>query len=123
MAEVAKIEAQIRDLRSVQESIADEMMELTNARSVLVEERRQIDTRIRAELRPKISELRAHLSDYTLALNQYKAKELIESFSDVLTSELRTTEEEESVVIKVNIPHKFNEVFGDKLNAILKKLL
>lgn len=123
VAEVSKIEAQIRDLRSVQESIATEMKELTSARSVLVEQRRQIDTRIRAELRPQISELRAHLADYTLALNQYKAKELIESFSDVLVSELRVTEEEESVVVNVNVPNKFNEVFEDKLNAILKNLL
>ena len=123
VAEVSKIEAQIRDLRSVQESIATEMKELISARSVLVEQRRQIDTRIRAELRPQISELRAHLADYTLALNQYKAKELIESFSDVLVSELRVTEEEESVVVNVDIPHKFNEVFEDKLNAILKNLL
>lgn len=123
VAEVSKIEAQIRDLRSVQESIAAEMKELTSARSVLVEQRRQIDTRIRAELRPQISELRAHLADYTLALNQYKAKELIESFSDVLVSELRVTEEEESVVVNVNVPNKFNEFFEDKLNAILKNLL
>lgn len=123
VAEVSKIEAQIKDLRSVQESLAVEMKELTSARSVLVEQRRQIDTRIRAELRPQISELRAHLADYTLALNQYKAKELIESFSNVLVSELRVTEEEESVVVNVNVPHKFNEVFEDKLNAILKNLL
>ena len=123
VAEVSKIEAQIRDLRSVQEYIAAEMKELTSARSVLVEQRRQINTRIRAELRPQISELRSHLADYTLALNQYKAKELIESFSDVLVSELRVTEEEESVVVNVNVPHKFNEVFEDKLNAILKNLL
>lgn len=123
VAEVSKIEAQIRDLRSVQESIAAEMKELTSTRSTLVEQRRQIDTRIRAELRPQISELRAHLADYTLALNQYKAKELIESFSDVLVSELRVTEEEESVVVNVNVPHKFNEVFEDKLNIILKNLL
>ena len=123
VAEVSRIEAQIKDLRSVQESLAVEMKELTSARSVLVEQRRQIDTRIRAELRPQISELRAHLADYTLALNQYKAKELIESFSNVLVSELRVTEEEESVVVNVNVPHKFNEVFEDKLNAILKNLL
>lgn len=123
VAEVSKIEAQIKDLRSVQESIAAEMKELTSVRSTLVEQRRQIDTRIRAELRPQISELRVHLADYTLALNQYKAKELIESFSDVLVSELRVTEEEESVVVNVNVPHKFNEVFEDKLNIILKNLL
>ncbi len=123
VAEVTKIEAQIRDLRSVQESIAEEMRELASARSALVEQRRQIDTRIRAELRPQISDLRSHLADYTLALNQYKAKELIESFSDVLVSELKVTEEEESLVVNVNVPQKFNDVFKDKLNTILRNLL
>lgn len=123
VAEVSKIEAQIRDLRSVQESIVTEMNELMTTRGVLVEQRRQIDTRIRAELRPQISELRSRLADYTLALNQYKAKELIESFGDVLVSELRVTEEEESKSVTVNIPHTFNEIFDDKLNNILKRLL
>ncbi len=123
VAEVMKIEAQIRDLRSVQESVAAEMKELTITRSGLMEQRKQIDTKIRAELRPQISQLRSHLADYTLALNQYKAKELIESFSDVLVSELRVTEEEESVVVNVNVPQKFNEIFEDRLNTILKKLM
>lgn len=123
VAEVEKIEAQIRDLRSVQESIVAEIKELTNARSVLVEQRRQIDTQIRAELRPQILELRSRLADYTLALNQYKAKELIDSFSDVLISELKITEEEESLVVNVNVQQKFNDTFKDRLNVILKSLL
>lgn len=123
VAEVEKIEAQIRDLRSVQESIVAEIKELTNARSVLVEQRRQIDTQIRAELRPQILELRSRLADYTLALNQYKAKELIDSFSDVLVSELKITEEEESLVVNVNVQQKFNDTFKDRLNVILKSLL
>jgi len=123
VSEVEKIEAQIRDLLSVQESIAAEMKELSNARAALLEQRTQIEIRIRAELRPQISQLRTHLADYTLALNQYKAKELIESFSDVLVSELRVTEEEESVTVNINVPQKFNDIFEDKLNTILKKLL
>lgn len=123
VAEVEKIEAQIRDLRSVQESIVAEIKELTNARSVLVEQRRQIDTQIRAELRPQILELRSRLADYTQALNQYKAKELIDSFSDVLVSELKITEEEESLVVNVNVQQKFNDAFKDRLNVILKSLL
>lgn len=123
VAEVEKIEAQIRDLRSVQESIVAEIKELTNARSVLVEQRRQIDTQIRAELRPQILELRSRLADYTMALNQYKAKELIDSFSDVLVSELKITEEEESLVVNVNVQQKFNDTFKERLNVILKSLL
>ena len=48
---------------------------------------------------------------------------MIEAFSDVLVSELRVTEEEESAEVKINIPSKFFEVFADKLNGILKNLL
>lgn len=123
VAEVEKIEAQIRDLQSVQIALDEEMRELTAERTDLIEKRRNVDMRIRAELRPQISELRSHLANYTLALNQYKAKELIDAFSDVLVSELRITEEEESTEIKVNIPSKFVEVFEDKLNGVLKNLL
>lgn len=123
IAEVEKIEAQIRDLHSVQDSLEEEMKELAAERANLIVQRRNVDTRIRAELRPQISELRTHLANYTLALNQYKAKEMIEAFSDVLVSELRVTEEEESAEVKINIPSKFFEVFADKLNGILKNLL
>lgn len=123
IAEVEKIEAQIRDLQSVQAALDEEMRDLTAERKELIERRRNVDMRIRAELRPQISELRSHLANYTLALNQYKAKELIDAFSDVLVSELKVTEEEESTEIKVNIPSKFVEVYEDKLNGILKKIL
>lgn len=123
VAEVEKIEAQIKDLHSVQDSLDEETKELTETRSNLIEQRRNVDTRIRAELRPQISELRTHLADYTLALNQYKAKEMIEAFSDVLVSELKVTEEEESAEVKINIPSKFLDTFKDKLNEELKTLL
>ena len=123
VAEVGKIEAQIKDLQSVQDFIANEMEELSSTRSSLMEERRQVDSMIRGELRPQIIQLRSHLADYTMALNQYKAKEMIEVFSDVLVGELKVTEEEESSTLKVDIPSKFNDIFHEKLDRILKELL
>lgn len=123
IAEVKKIEAQINDLQSVQEAISSEMEELNEARLSLMSERRQVDSMIRGELRPQITQLRSHLADYTMALNQYKAKEMIEAFSDVLVGELRVTEEEESSTLQINIPGKFNETFHGKLEQILKELL
>lgn len=123
VAEVGKIEAQIKDLQSVQDSIANEMEELSSTRGSLMDERRQVDSMIRGELRPQIIQLRSHLADYTMALNQYKAKEMIEAFSDVLVGELKVTEEEESSTLKVDIPSKFNDTFHEKLDRILKELL
>ncbi|MDB8711979.1 AAA family ATPase [Mediterraneibacter gnavus] len=123
IAEVEKIEAQIKDLQSVQDAISAEVEELNETRISLMSERRQVDSMIRGELRPQILQLRSHLADYTMALNQYKAKEMIEAFSDVLVGELKVTEEEESSTLQVNVPGKFNDTFRDKLDRILKNLL
>ncbi|MDK2942242.1 MAG: hypothetical protein PWP56_1755 [Acetobacterium sp.] len=123
VTEVEKIEVQIRDLQSVQESITEEIEELESTRLSLIDERRQVDSMIRGELRPQILQLRSHLADYTMALNQYKAKEMIDVFSNVLVGELKITEKEESSTLNINMPGKFNEVFHDKLDRILKDLL
>jgi len=125
VAEVDKIEIQIRDLRSVQQSIEKELEELNEKKSAVIEERRQIDSVIRGELRPQITRLRSHLQDYTLALKQYKAKELIESFSDVLVKELEVSEieAESGMDFKFDANRKFNEVFLEDLDEELKELL
>lgn len=123
IAEVKKNEAQIKDLQSVQDAISSEMEELNETRLSLMAERRQVDSMIRGELRPQIIQLRSHLANYTMALNQYKAKEMIEAFSDVLVGELKVTEEEESATLQINIPGKFDDAFHDKLERILKELL
>lgn len=123
IAEVEKIEAQIKDLQSVQDSLVKEIKELSKERKQVVEKRKEIDFMIRAELRPQISQLKEHLADYTLSLNQYKALEMIDAFSDVLISELKVTEDEESDSFKIDIPGKFRDVFESKLNMELKGLL
>ena len=123
VAEVEKIEAQIKDLRSVQTSIQEEIKELEAERADILSKRRQIDTMIRGELKPQISQLRSHLADFTLALNQYKAKEMIEAFSDVLVTELKVSQEEDEETFKFNLKAKFEEIFLNVLNKELKQLL
>ena len=123
VAEVDKIEAQINDLRSVQQSIAKEIEELNKERVVIIDQRRQIDATIRGELKPQIAQLRMHLSDYKLALNQYKAKEMIESFSDVLVEELNETVSEEGTDFDFDVKAKFKEVFQSALEKELDDIL
>lgn len=123
IAEVNKIEIQIRDLDSVQESLVSEIAQLDGEKLKLEEQRRQVDLKIRREVHPQISELKDKLASYTMALNQYKAKEMIDKFSNVLLSELKVTEEEESESTKVNIPQKFDEMFTDDIESELKELL
>lgn len=123
VAEVEKIEMQIKDLRSVQISLEQEIKDFTAERSAVLERRKEIDASIRGELRPQIARLRSNLADYTLALNQYKAKEMIEAFSDVLVSGLEDAEKEAGEEMHFDVKAKFSEVFLKALNTELKNLL
>ncbi len=123
IAEVNKIEAQIKDLRSVQTSITEELEELKRKRQVVYEERLQIDSVIRAELQPQIDKLKKQLGDYKLSLNQYKANEMLDEFSDVLINELEELQKEEDSEIKVDLTSEFREVFMKKLDEELKHIL
>lgn len=123
IAEVDKIEAQINDVQSLQKSIEAEMIEFNDKKQQYIKRINEIDTKIRAELRPQISNLKQYLEKYKSALNYHKAKEMIEQFSNVLTSELKTTENEESKEVKIDIKSKFSEVFEEKLTKELAFLL
>ena len=123
VAEVEKIERQIKDLRSVQISIQVEIEDLHKERDLAIAKRHKIDTMIRGELRPQIDQLRNHLAEYTLALNQHKAKEMIDAFSDVLIKELEDTQKDEEGTFKFDLKSKFTEVFLETLNKELKSLL
>lgn len=123
IAEVAKIEAQVKDLGSVQQSLELELKQLNTDKQTLVEERRQVEMSIRREVQPQISRLKEKLAKYTTALNQYKAQEMIEKFSNVLLSELKVTEEEESDELQINIPRLFDQTFTAMLENELKQLL
>lgn len=123
IAEVEKIEAQVKDLESVQKSLELELKQLDADRQVLIDERRQVEMNIRREVQPQIGRLKDQLSSYTTALNQYKAQEMIEKFSNVLLSELKVTEEEESEELKINIPQIFDQTFTAMLETELKRLL
>ncbi len=123
IVEVEKIEMQIRDLRSVQISLEQEIKEFTAERTTVLAKRKEIDSMIRGELQPQIVQLRSSLADYTLSLNQYKAKEMIEAFSDVLVSGLEEAEKEAGEDMNFNAKGKFSEVFLKSLNSELKSLL
>lgn len=123
IAEVNKIEAQIKDLRSVQDSIEQEIKELQQQRSGYLSERKTIDSRIRMELKPQIADLRTNLANYTIALNQYKAKELIDTFSDVLIKEMEVSDNEDSTEFHFEVRDKFAEVFQREIDAELKTIL
>lgn len=123
IAEVEKIELQVGDLKSVQLSITQEISMFIEERKKVVEERKLIDERIRGELRPQIAKLKGLLSDYTIALGQYKAKEMIDAFSDVLINELDDVVMENSEDFHFELKRTVEKVFKSELEKELFQIL
>lgn len=121
--ELENIQSQIKDLESLQESIKLDLEELSEKKKQLIEERKKIEITINRTLLPKIENLNNLLRDYTLTLNRYKAKEMIDNFTDILINELNITKYEESETAKIDIKQKFNDTFANKLNTEVEKLL
>lgn len=121
--ETNKIRKQLEDLESMQNSLLAEVEEFSSVRKELMVKKKEIDGRIRNEIKPKISELRKQLHDYTISLNQAKAKEMVNDFNRLIINELRITEEEESKEFKIEIPKKFEEKFKGMILKYLDKLL
>lgn len=121
--EVKKTEKQLEDLRSLQKSLLVEIDEFTSKKYDLISQRKEIDRLIRNEIKPKINKLKSQLHDYTLSLNQSKTEEMLKDFNDIIISELKITEEEESKELKIEIPKYFEEIFKEKIIKNLKNLL
>ena len=121
--EVKKIEKQFEDLRSLQKSLLVEIDEFTSKKYDLISQRKEIDRLIRNEIKPKINKLKSQLHDYTLSLNQSKTEEMLKDFNDIIISELKITEVEESKELKIEIPKYFEEIFKEKIIKNLKNLL
>lgn len=84
IVEVKKIEIKINDLRSADAEIDREGATLTEKRNKLVDERREVQTLIRGELKPKVELLRTRMVSYTAALERAKAAEMVEVFTNIL---------------------------------------
>lgn len=121
--EVNKIENQLKDLNSVQEAIIKEINVFKDEKTDLIEKRKEIDNQVRLKLKPQINQLRKILADYTLSLNTNKAKEMIESLSDVLVSEMNATFVEMPADFKFNAKAKFGEVFTEEINTALNEII
>ncbi len=123
IVEVRKIEKQIEDLKSVQESILKEINDLSNEQTNLIEEKKAIEQTIQNELKPKISKLKSQLNEYTISLNHAKTVEITNDISNILLSELRNIVDEESNATKIEIPEYFKNIFQSSIEKQLDSLL
>lgn len=123
IAEEQKIEMQVRDLQSVQESIQEEYAALSKKRDMLINQRNEQEEKIRGELEPKIQQLKKQLDDFKISLRFAEMNTMIDQFSTFLKQERDAIENEETADIHLNVKEKFKEVFKELLDTEVDELL
>jgi ATPase involved in DNA repair len=115
--EVEKIEYQIKDLKSVQETLNEDIDNLEVEHDKIAAEKSEYDCIIRGEINPQIEKLRDCLAEYTEALSRAKAEEMFGQFKNILYRQLgETTKEDE--VMKIDIRNAFAQAFSDRINTL-----
>jgi hypothetical protein len=126
IAEVEKIERQIKDLQLADEALDAEIVSLNQTREKLLAQRAEVQTYIRGELKPRISALKKEFADYTAALEHAKAAELVETFNRVLLEQLDQVNEEDEdteTADKFDVRAKIKEYLSESLNKHLSEIL
>ena len=79
--EVEKIFLKIKDLREADLSIDEETSRLLLQKSEIVNERNDVQSLIRGELKPRVDTLRESMTSYVAALERAKVAEMVKEFS------------------------------------------
>jgi uncharacterized protein with PIN domain len=123
IAEEQKIEIQVKDLQSVQESIQEEYVALEKKKDMLINQRNEQEEKIRGELEPKIRQLKKQLDNFKTSLRFAEMNIMIDQFSTFLKQERDAVENEETTDIHLNVKEKFKEVFKELLDTEVDELL
>ncbi len=123
IAEEQKIEIQVKDLQSVQESIQEEYVALEKKKDMLINQRNEQEEKIRGELEPKIRQLKKQLDDFKTSLRFAEMNTMVDQFSTFLKQERDAVENEETTDIHLNVKEKFKEVFKELLDTEVDELL
>ncbi len=126
IAEVEKIEKQIKDLQLADAELTAEFKELSQRREILLARRGEVQSYIRGELKPKVSALKEDFANYSATLEHAKAAELVQTFNRVLIEQLdqiNKEDEEEESEGKFNVRAKIKEFISPYLDKYLAEIL
>ncbi len=123
VAEVRKIELQIKDLLSAGEILDDEINELVNNKSRINAERRSIQKQIQAELEPKLTELQNDLNSFRVSLGKQKVADIFEHVANTIYNEMQDSMEGELVLPDIDVREKVRDIIGEPMDLLLPKIL
>lgn len=122
VAEVSKIELQIKDLLSAGEQLDEEIEALSNLRKEKEELRRGVQRNIRAVLEPKLTELNNDLNGFRVALGRQKVAEIYDKVADTITIELEEALDNEAT-LDIDVKGKIKEIIAGPLSELLDSII
>lgn len=122
VAEVSKIELQIKDLISAGEQLDEEIEELSALRQEKEEARRNVQKQIRAVLEPKLTELNNDLNGFRVALGKQKVAEIYDTVADTISTELEEALDNEAT-LDIDVKGKIKEIIEEPLSSLLNSIL
>lgn len=123
IAEVEKIELQIKDLLSAGENLDEEIRELGETRAAKVELRKNIQQQIQSEIEPRLTELNNDLNGFRVALGRQKVADIFDNIANAIVAERDEVVEPDDPESEIDIRGKIKEVMSGPLNDLLPKIL
>ena len=126
--EVERISLKIKDLREADLSIDEEISRLLLQKSEIVNERNDVQSLIRGELKPRVDTLRESMTSYVAALERAKVAEMVKEFSLILKEQYEEITKEEddkdaSELAKLDIEKIISNHMKASMTDLLEKIL
>ena len=121
--ELARIVAQLDGLEAAEADVKTELSQIETELTALRAKRENIESLISEQLRPKADNLREMLSNYKAFIRLKHEMDVIDSFSDSWTTDLRELPEETGDTLQYHPKEYFDESFLSAMDTLAKDIL
>ena len=121
--ELARIVAQIDGLEAAEADVKAELVEIESELTLLRAKREDIESLFSEQLRPKADDLREMLNNYRAFIRLKHEMDVIDSFSDSWTTDLRELPEETGDTLQYHPKEYFDEAFLSTMDTLAKEIL
>ena len=121
--ELARIVAQLEGLEAAEADVKTELAQIEMELTALRAKREDIESLISEQLRPKADNLREMLNNYRAFIRLKHEMDVIDSFSDSWTTDLRELPEETGDALQYHPKEYFDEAFLSAMDTLAKDIL
>ena len=121
--ELSRIVAQLAGLEATETDVKNELVEIEAELTALRAKRADIESLISEQLRPKAENLQEMLNNYRVFIRLRSEMDIIDSFSDSWTTDLRELPEETGDTLQYHPKEYFDETFLFTMDTLAKDVL